>query len=936
MPFDAGLYRVALYVARPSAENNQAEVLQMIETISNCECTGCGACADVCPVGAITMSEDADGFVRPNVDKSKCFSCGLCDKTCPVGDAGCAALPRNRLWDARFFAGQLKDCNELQYVSSGGAFWALVRAALDSNGVVYGAVQENVDEIRHARAETNEEALSFRRSKYLQSSTAGQYRAAKRDLESGRFVLFSGTGCQVAGLLAFLGKPYDNLITCEVVCHGVPSRKAWRQFRKETEERRGSAFREVVFRDKSAGWSHNQYSIAFEDGMVEKDRSDGHVFHSAYLHGFISRKACSHCRFASMPRVADITLADFWKYEGVLKGRNGDVGVSLIMPNNNKGQDFLAKAGKYVDLEEVPAGMAVASCRHMHKQPLENPQRDAFLESVWANGYYATAQKFGLAPAAKPSLARRIYRKMRLIKNRLVRRIAARRNERAKFLIMKDALLLCAQKGVPVYFYNRVGREKSAGWRYAESAERRMALGLDFPTMYTDRDKYRDDLMEVFADRYSDEYVDAIGKIPQVVKVGDMFCHEDCKGEYVNVVGGRRVTCGQPLHFTRTIHVYGRCGAFGYAVEDKDTLPSQMQKLLVERGLSDVRVENHGLWGGDDNCIDSNFLHDAMGFKDGDIVLFYRMHLDKRLHALYGEFGMRYKEITHQWHAAPSAKWCFFNQPGHMNHIGYANAAAIIVDDLLATGLSCLPVSRSLTNGFNPRHLTRFLKENKDGEFVAEMDKYIRSVKEQAGGVADNSSNGAIVMNCNPFTLGHRHLVEYAAKRVDTLFVFVVEEDRSFFKFADRLEMVRRGIEGIGNVVVVPSGKFIISALTFPEYFMKDYVKEKNFDVSSDVRTFCQHIAPPLGIRTRFVGEEPTDPVTATYNRRMHELLPRFGMTLCEIPRLGTADGRIVSATEVRRLLSSGDLPRIKALVPASTYQVIKERYCGAVNQTME
>ena len=101
---------------------------------------------------------------------------------------------------------------------------------------------------------------------------------------------------------------------------------------------------------------------------------------------------------------------------------------------------------------------------------------------------------------------------------------------------MKDALLLCAQKGVPVYFYNRVGREKSAGWRYAESAERRIAFGLDFPMMYAEPEKYRDDLKEIFADRYSDEYVEAIGKIPQVVKVGDMFCHEDCKSEYVNVV----------------------------------------------------------------------------------------------------------------------------------------------------------------------------------------------------------------------------------------------------------------------------------------------------------------------------------------------------------------------------------------------------------------
>ena len=891
------------------------------------ECTGCGACADICPIGAITMTEDNNGFVHPSIEKSKCISCGLCGKTCPLGDAGYVVLQRNRLWNVRFFAGQLKDCWELQHVSSGGAFGAFVRMVIDSGGVVYGARQDDVDEIHHARAETIEEARAFRRSKYLQSSVVGQYRAVKRDLDAGRLVLFSGTGCQVAGLMALLGKTYDNLITCEVVCHGVPSRKAWRQYRKETEARKGCAIKDIVFRDKSAGWSNNQYRIEFLDGTVEKESSTRHIFHSAYLHGFLNRKSCSHCRFASMPRVADLTLADFWKYEGTLKDRNGDVGVSLIVPNNEKGMALLRKAGKYIDLEEVPVGLVAASCRHLHKHPIENPRRDEFLKSVEANGYYVTAQKFGLAAPAKASLARRIYRKIRSIKNQLVQRIATQRSERTKFLVMKDALLLCAQKGVPVYFYNRVGREKSAGWRYAESAERRIAFGLDFPMMYAEPEKYRDDLKEIFADRYSDEYVEAIGKIPQVVKVGDMFCHEDCKSEYVNVVGGRRVTCGQPQQFTRTIHVYGRCGAFGYAVEDKDTLPSQIQKLLAERGVNDVRVENHGLWGGDDKCIDSNFFHDVIGFKEGDIVLFYRMHLEKRLHALYGEFGMRYKEITHQWHSDPSAKWCFFNQPGHMNHIGYANAAAIIVDDLLATGFSCLMVSRSLTSGFNPRNLTYFLKENTDGEFAAEMDKYIRSVREQAGCAADNSSNGAIVMNCNPFTLGHRHLVEYAAKRVDALFIFVVEEDRSFFKFVDRFEMVKKGVEDIGNVIVVPSGKFIISSLTFPEYFMKDYVKEKDFDVSSDVRTFCKYIAPPLGIKTRFVGEEPTDPVTATYNMRMHELLPKFGMTLCEIPRLGIEEGCVVSATEVRHLFALNDFEGVKALVPESTYRILKERY---------
>ena len=192
---------------------------------------------------------------------------------------------------------------------------------------------------------------------------------------------------------------------------------------------------------------------------------------------------------------------------------------------------------------------------------------------------------------------------------------------------------------------------------------------------------------------------------------------------------------------------------------------------------------------------------------------------------------------------------------------------------------------------------------------------------------------GAIVMNCNPFTNGHRLLVERAAREVNRLFILVVEEDRSFFRFKDRLEMVCAGVADLKNVVVAPSGRFVISSLTFPEYFMKDYVKEKDFDVSSDVRTFAEQIAPRLGITVRFAGEEPFDPVTANYNKCMAELLPKYGLRFREIPRDSGVDGRPISATEVRRLLAAGDWKALAATVPETTLAILKERYApeGAV-----
>jgi [citrate (pro-3S)-lyase] ligase len=491
---------------------------------------------------------------------------------------------------------------------------------------------------------------------------------------------------------------------------------------------------------------------------------------------------------------------------------------------------------------------------------------------------------------------------------------------------MKETLELLAAKRVPVYFINRVGLEKDPAWRYAESAMRRMENGLDFPTMYDAPELYETDLRELFGDKYSAEYIEAMGRIPQIVRTGNSYRHLDCNSDFINIVGGRRVTCHQPGTASRTLHIYGRCGAFGYAVEDADTLPSRIQEELLRVGYSDIRVVNHGLWGASDILIDENFMRDAPGMGANDIVLFYRKHPDKRLIPQLEKVGLLYFDITKEWHQAPEAKWCFYDRPGHMNRIGYQIAARIIVSRLVETKFQMLPTIRKSSDELKTPHLASFLKSQSNDIFLQEIHDYVNSI---LAAYPRNTGEicGAIVMNCNPFTNGHRYLIEFAAGKVDRLYIFVVQEDKSFFRFEDRFRMVKEGTKDIPNVIVVPSGNFIISSLTFPEYFMKDYVKEKNFDVSSDIRTFCEHIAPALDITIRFVGEELTDPVTANYNRCMHDLLPQYGMSLCEISRLRKEDGTAVSATEVRDFLAHGNLLTIEALVPESTLQVIKERY---------
>ena len=187
---------------------------------------------------------------------------------------------------------------------------------------------------------------------------------------------------------------------------------------------------------------------------------------------------------------------------------------------------------------------------------------------------------------------------------------------------------------------------------------------------------------------------------------------------------------------------------------------------------------------------------------------------------------------------------------------------------------------------------------------------------------------GAIVMNANPFTKGHRYLVEQAAARCDVLHIFVVEEDRSAFPFADRIALVRAGTADLPNVCVCPSGPYMISGLTFPTYFLKDTESPSALQSEVDITLFARQIAPALGIRRRFAGEEPLDAVTRQYYQTMQALLPAHGIEFCQIPRACLGDEPI-SASRVRALLAEhgGVTAQIREMVPPCTADYLLEKY---------
>ncbi len=305
------------------------------------KCTGCGACAQLCPHEAIKMQPDEEGFLRPVVDKSLCTNCGLCQLRCPVNTprVASAAMPR------RIFSGWSNDGKVRMESSSGGAFSEIARLTLAEGGIVFGAALDGNLKVSHIFVDGEEGLGRLRGSKYVQSDMGDSYRRAKDFLSKGRKVLFAGTPCQVAGLLNFLHKDYANLTTVDFVCHGVPSPMVFADYVEYIEKNavKGKVTG-VNFRCKKSSW------IFYSMGINSHAEKNGNVSHSylgsyyadpyirVFLRDNILRPCCYHCQYASIQRVSDFTIADWWGYRATSpEDKDFDLkGVSLVMCNTEK------------------------------------------------------------------------------------------------------------------------------------------------------------------------------------------------------------------------------------------------------------------------------------------------------------------------------------------------------------------------------------------------------------------------------------------------------------------------------------------------------------------------------------------------------------------------------------------------------------------------
>lgn len=318
------------------------------------ECCGCTACSSICPQECIRMTEDEEGFLYPVVERNRCIGCHLCEKVCPIKKE---ILPDS---GRHAFVSRIKDEEVLMNSSSGGAFTALSRLAIAEGYMVYGGAYDKNFEVVHDRAVSNEEAKKFRGSKYVQSHLGNVFQEIKVQLDKDKKVLFSGTPCQCAGLLSYLGKTYDNLLTVDFVCHAVPSPKVWRHYKEYLVRKYNSKIKNINFRSKVYGYHCSTMKIDMENGKTQKRGMNTDLFLKSFFFNVSCRPSCYDCHFKTVDRVCDITLFDCWNITRfVPEKKEDDRGYSAVICHNEKGSQFFEKAGVFMEIYDADTDLLI-------------------------------------------------------------------------------------------------------------------------------------------------------------------------------------------------------------------------------------------------------------------------------------------------------------------------------------------------------------------------------------------------------------------------------------------------------------------------------------------------------------------------------------------------------------------------------------------------
>ena len=371
----------------------------MPQFATNLSCTGCTACAAACPRKCITMTADADGFRYPLVDASACVECGLCTAACPV-------LKQTRLEHTpQAWAAYSKDGEMRMGSSSGGVFTELSRLILAQGGAVFGAVYDEGFRVIHTAAEDEAGLAKMRGAKYAQSDLDGIFADVKRRLSGGQQVLFSGTPCQVEGLISFLGKPYPNLTTVDFVCHSVPSPMVWEQYVALLSQ--DGPIRRIDLRAKDTGWSRYQYChrIERERGRPRRIPNAESLYMKLFVGDHINRLSCAQCTFKGYARRSDLTIGDFWGIWDIAPEMDDDRGTSVVLVQSGKGRMLWEALESRLVRKQVSLEEASAQNGAMLRPAPAAADRDALLARIRKGDLAGCAELF---PVWRPTPVQRL------------------------------------------------------------------------------------------------------------------------------------------------------------------------------------------------------------------------------------------------------------------------------------------------------------------------------------------------------------------------------------------------------------------------------------------------------------------------------------------------------------------------------------------------
>ena len=306
----------------------------MIELYDKADCTGCSACANICPRGCITMKADSEGFLYPYVNTEMCVDCGLCEEVCPM-------LKKPMPHEIKAVYGAKNKDDSVRFTSSsGGMFTLFAEKIIKEGGIVVGAALDDNHTVKHCIVHSLDDIPKLRGSKYVQSIIGDTYAEVRSLLRSGKKVLFSGTPCQIAGLKKYLIKPFNNLITIDLVCHGVPSPMVYRKHLAELSSKAGEPITCVRFRDKSNGWKQGETLFFTEHHKMGAPKRQ-EPFMRLFLNNIIIRPSCGNCAFNNKRSQSDITIADYWGIDKQFPEFDDDKGVTLVIINTDGGTSLL-------------------------------------------------------------------------------------------------------------------------------------------------------------------------------------------------------------------------------------------------------------------------------------------------------------------------------------------------------------------------------------------------------------------------------------------------------------------------------------------------------------------------------------------------------------------------------------------------------------------